>query len=222
MIDIQHLFVKHIYGDHNSSKSVVRAISKLLDELPEQSIGLNVGSGKTNLDVRIKNLELDYAPGIDYIGSVESIPEINNTFDLVISQEVLEHVKEPAVAMSEIKRVLKKNGKCYIQLPFIIGFHPCPNDYWRFTKQGIVALVEASGLKVIEVGETVGSATGFYRVSVEFLSILFSLFIPKAYKIMKALFSLLLYPVKWLDPLLRLSKESERVSGGYYVICIKE
>jgi SAM-dependent methyltransferase len=140
----------------------------------------------------------------------------------VISQEVLEHVKEPAVAMSEIKRVLKKNGKCYIQLPFIIGFHPCPNDYWRFTKQGIVALVEASGLKVIEVGETVGSATGFYRVSVEFLSILFSLFIPKAYKIMKALFSLLLYPVKWLDPLLRLSKESERVSGGYYVICIKE
>ena len=222
MIDIQHLFVKYIYGDHNSSKSVVRAISKLLDELPEQSIGLNVGSGKTNLDVRIKNLELDYAPGIDYIGSVESIPEINNTFDLVISQEVLEHVKEPAVAMSEIKRVLKKNGKCYIQLPFIIGFHPCPNDYWRFTKQGIVALVEASGLKVIEVGETVGSATGFYRVSVEFLSILFSLFIPKAYKIMKALFSLLLYPVKWLDPLLRLSKESERVSGGYYVICIKE
>jgi SAM-dependent methyltransferase len=221
MINIQNLFVKYIYGDHNLSKSVNQAITKLLNELPKKGVGLNVGSGKTNLDSRIKNLELEASENIDYVGSVESIPEVDNTFDLVISQEVLEHVLDPVIAMSEIRRVLKKGGKCYIQLPFIIGYHPCPNDYWRFTKQGIIALVETSEMRVIKVGESVGSATGFYRISVEFFSILFSLLVPKSYKIFKGLFALFLYPVKWLDPLLRLSNEGERVSGGYYIICIK-
>jgi len=210
-----------VYGDHNSSKSVVKAINSLIRELPDHGVGLNVGSGMTNLDTRIKNLELEVAPNIDYVGSVEAIPEVDNTFDLVISQEVLEHVKNPSLAMTEIKRVLKTGGKCYIQLPFTIGYHPCPNDYWRFTKQGLISLIESSGLEVIETGESVGSATGFYRIGVEFFSILLSVVIPKGYKIFKGTFSLLLYPIKWLDPLLRFSKEGERISGGYYVICKK-
>lgn len=221
MINLQYLLVKYVYGDHNSSKSVVGAINSLIRELPDNGIGLNAGSGMTSLDVRIKNLELEAAPNIDYVGSVEAIPEVDNTFDLVISQEVLEHVQNPSLAMTEIKRVLKIGGKCYIQLPFTIGYHPCPNDYWRFTKQGLISLIESSGLEVIEVGESVGSATGFYRIGVEFFSILLSVVIPKGYKIFKGVFSLLLYPIKWLDPLLRFSKEGERISGGYYVICKK-
>ena len=221
MINFRYLFVKYVYGDHNSSKPVVEAINSLIYELPDNGIGLNVGSGMTNLDSRIKNLELEGALNIDYVGSVEAIPEGDNTFDLVISQEVLEHVQNPSLAMAEIKRVLKIGGKCYIQLPFTIGYHPCPNDYWRFTKQGLIYLIESSGLEVVKVGESVGSATGFYRIGVEFFSILLSVMVPKGYKIFKGAFSLLLYPIKWLDPLLRFSKEGERISGGYYVICKK-
>ena len=129
MINFQYLLVKYVYGDHNSSKSVVRAVNSLIDELPNNGAGLNVGSGMTNLDSRIKNLELEAAPNIDYVGSVEAIPEMDSVFDLIISQEVLEHVKSPSLAIIEMRRVLKTGGRCYIQLPFIIGYHPCPNDY---------------------------------------------------------------------------------------------
>ena len=221
MINFQYLLVKYVHGDHNSSKSVVRAVNSLIDELPNNGAGLNVGSGMTNLDSRIKNLELEAAPNIDYVGSVEAIPEMDSVFDLIISQEVLEHVKSPSLAIIEMRRVLKKGGRCYIQLPFIIGYHPCPNDYWRFTKEGLIALIESSGMEVVEVGESVGSATGFYRIGVEFFSILLSVAVPRGYKIFKGIFSLLLYPIKWLDPLLRFSKEGERISGGYYIICKK-
>jgi SAM-dependent methyltransferase len=218
---IKYFFVKFIYADHNNCKAVKSAIEDMLKMIPAEGIGLNIGAGKTNIDPRIKNLEIHDGIGIDYVGSVESIPCEGDKFDIVISQEVLEHVKNPWKAVSEIYRVLKKGGVAYIQLPFIIGFHPCPNDYWRFSKEGIEELILSSDMKIVRTEITVGGATGFYRISVEFFSILFSLIAPSTYKIFKAFFSILLYPIKFLDPLINLSKQRDRVAGGYYIICQK-
>lgn len=218
---IKYLFVKKIYADHNDSKTVRSAINRILEELPVNGKGLNIGAGMTRIDHRIKNMEMQEGPGIDYVGNVESIPLRDGVFDIVISQEVLEHVKNPGKAMSEIRRVLKKGGLAYIQLPFTIGLHPCPHDFWRFSKEGIEALVLSADMQIIESGISVGSATGFYRIAVEFFSILFSLIVPRAYKVFKALFAILLYPIKFLDPLMNLSVERNRIAGGYYIICRK-
>ncbi|MCM8525876.1 MAG: class I SAM-dependent methyltransferase [Lentisphaeraceae bacterium] len=217
----KYLFIKKIYGDHNSNKCVIRAINKVLDSISENGVGLNVGAGKTDIDKRIKKMELAPGNGIDYVGSVENIPEKNDFFDVVISQEVLEHVKNPWKAISEIQRVLKKGGLAYIQLPFTIGFHPCPNDYWRFSQEGIEELIKSTNMEIVERGISAGSATGFYRISVEFFAILFSLPIPPMYKFFKALVSLLLYPVKLLDPIMNLSNQKDRICGGYFIICRK-
>jgi len=218
---IKYFFIKKIYGDHNNSKPVILAVKSMLDKLPAGGVGLNIGSGLTLIDPRVKNMEIFGAVGIDYVGSVEDIPVDADEFDIVICQEVLEHVKNPVQAMSEIRRVLKKGGSAYIQLPFIIGLHPCPNDYWRFSEEGIEELALSVGMTSIESGMTVGPAVGFYRIAVEFFSILFSVFIPPAYKIFKALFAIVLYPIKLLDPLMNLSNERDRIAGGYYLICQK-
>ena len=105
-----------------------------------------------------------------------------------------------------------------MQLPFIIGFHPCPNDYWRFTHEGIQELLERSNFRVSESKMTVGPAVGFYRVLVEFLSICFSLGIPLLYKPLKLTVDILCFPIKLLDPLIMKFKEADRIAGGYYVI----
>ena len=222
MIDrIKYLFVKKIYANHNDSKSVKLAIREVLGNIPDGGVGLNIGSGKTTIDPRVKNMEIFDGPGIDYVGSVEKIPAGNEEFDVIFSQEVLEHVFDPALALKEMFRVLKPGGLLYIQLPFTIGYHPCPHDYWRFTKEGIVALVASTDLKVRDIGVTVGPATGFYRIAVEFFAILLSLIFPSAYKVLKAAFSILLYPIKYLDRLMKLSEQSDRIAGGYYLICEK-
>jgi len=221
MKDLRYSFVKQIYGDHNSSKNVKRVLGALLAEMPSNGLGLNIGAGRTRIDERIKNLEIEDGENIDYVGTAEEIPLEDETVDLVISQEVLEHVKDPRKAMSEIYRILKPSGRLYLQLPFVIGFHPCPNDYWRFTGEGIRQLAEDAGMVVLESGESVGSATGFYRILVEFWSVLFSALVPAFYKPLKALFALLFFPVKWLDPILRLSREGTRIAGGYYVVCAR-
>ena len=221
MKEISYIIVKHIYADHNSSAPVRRVIKKLLSRMPLDGTGLNIGSGRTRIAERILNMEIAPGDGIDLVGSVESIPAVDECYDLVICQEVLEHVRNPSNAMKEIRRVLKTGGSAYIQLPFIIGYHPCPNDFWRFSREGVEALCADAGLEVEETGETVGSATGFYRIAVEFFALIFSLPVSKSYRLFKFLFALILFPIKLLDPLLSLSPQRERISGGFYVVARK-
>ena len=219
--DIKYYFIKTIYGDHNSSNNVKKAIKRVLNDMPENGIGLNVGAGRTSIDPRVKNLEISGGENIDYVGKAESIPLSENSLDLIICQEVLEHTEDFKAALHEMYRVLKPGGQLYLQTPFIIGYHPCPNDYWRFTNEGINSIVLEANFKIIDNGESVGVATGFYRIGVEFFSILFSLIVPLLYKPLKAIFAFLFYPIKWLDSILSFSKESYRISGGFYIICKK-
>jgi SAM-dependent methyltransferase len=49
---------------------------------------------------------------------IHEIPFSENTFDAVLCNHVLEHVRDDIQAMSEIKRVLKPGGFCILQVPF--------------------------------------------------------------------------------------------------------
>ena len=59
--------------------------------------------------IGIKNVEFKKA-------SVLSLPFKNNSFDFVFSNGVLHHTKNPQKGLNEIIRVLKKNGKSYLNL----------------------------------------------------------------------------------------------------------
>ncbi|MAJ81451.1 MAG: hypothetical protein CMF41_00880 [Legionellales bacterium] len=218
----QYFVVKKIYGDHNESAQVKSAIRRLFLLLPDDFVGLNVGSGKTNLHPNLKNLELSPGNGIDYVGSVTEIPCNKNSFDVVIAQEVLEHVASPSLAIKEISRVLKVGGYLYLQLPFIIGYHPCPNDYWRFTHEGILELLDPKKFKVVEAGMSVGPAVGFYRILVEFIALCLSLGVGFLYKPAKLLSAIFFWPIKLLDSLLIRTIQADRISGGYYIIGLKK
>lgn len=57
-----------------------------------------------------KKFNLDYS-SISFIeGRAESLPFEDNYFDVVILANVLDHVEQPEKALSEIRRVLKKEG----------------------------------------------------------------------------------------------------------------
>lgn len=56
-------------------------------------------------------------PDIEFkVADAHKIPYENETFDTVICTEVLEHVDDPEAVLSEIKRVLKKDGWAVIEL----------------------------------------------------------------------------------------------------------
>ena len=63
----------------------------------------------------MSEFQADEAYDITYIDVADS------TFDLVICYHVLEHVENDHKAMQEIFRILKKDGRAYIQTPFKQG-----------------------------------------------------------------------------------------------------
>lgn len=214
-------FVGLVYADHNRSGPVRRALTSALATLPADGFALNVGAGRTRIDPRVRNLDIFEGPHIDYVGQAEAIPLPDASVDLVITQEVLEHVADPFKAIAEIHRVLKPGGTLYLQLPFVIGYHPGPTDFWRFTREGMTRLIEIAGLQCKEFGVAVGASTGFYRVAVEYFAILLSVPLPFLYMPLKAAFALLLYPIKLLDALTAHSKQTDRIAGGYYIVARK-
>lgn len=61
---------------------------------------------------------------------IHAIPFPENTFDVVLCNHVLEHVRDDIQAMREIHRVLKPNGFAILQVPFFnpVGDHTFSDD----------------------------------------------------------------------------------------------
>jgi SAM-dependent methyltransferase len=137
---------------------------------------------------------------------------------LAFSQETMEHVADPFQAVREMGRVLGPNGVLYLQVPFVLGYHPDPDDYWRFTHTGVQRLIEQSGLRCERVEPTLAAGTGLHRILVEFLAGLAARLVPRAYLPTKGVMAILLYPVKWLDGWLIKGTERDRIAGGYFGI----
>lgn len=50
------------------------------------------------------------------IADAHKLPYKNNSFDMVVCTEVIEHLNNPEIALGEIHRVLEKDGKCIIEV----------------------------------------------------------------------------------------------------------
>ncbi len=126
----------------------------LLDRVQGPGLALDLGSGTSpyrasveRLGFELRTLDLTRETEPDYLGTAESTGLEDSMFDLVICTQVLEHVADPWEAGLEIQRILRPGGRAILTMPHVWFFHPHPHDYWRFTQEGVVRLVEASGMQ---------------------------------------------------------------------------
>jgi SAM-dependent methyltransferase len=215
---IKCIYVRHVYADHNDSTIVKKKLSEILKRQDENAKIINIGSGNSRIDKRIINIDVQDGPQVDIVADAKDIKLPDNSVDLIISQETFEHIRKKNIALNECYRILKKNGLIYLQVPFTIGFHDGPEDFWRFSKDGIEEFLLNKNFEIIEKNVTTGSAVGFYRIAVEFFSIIFSGPIHFLYKPLKGIFALILFPIKFLEFWTKLSVENDRIAGGYYII----
>ncbi len=120
-----------------------------------KTLDLGAGSAKYRGIIKPKTSEyiaFDMVPGknIDIVGDVLNVPFEAETFDTVISTQVLEHVEKPWVMVKEIYRILKKDGICILTAPFMCPYHADPHDYFRYTEEGIRSLFENENFEIIE------------------------------------------------------------------------
>ncbi|HOZ56497.1 MAG: bifunctional 3-demethylubiquinone-9 3-methyltransferase/ 2-octaprenyl-6-hydroxy phenol methylase [Parcubacteria group bacterium ADurb.Bin316] len=74
-------------------------------------------------------------PGVDVICGIEEAVNRfgKDSFDLVVSNELLEHVKDWRLGISNIKNLVKPGGKVLITTrSYGFAYHGYPCDYWRY------------------------------------------------------------------------------------------
>ncbi len=91
-------------------------------------------------------------PGILYVGPAEELGAPDASFDVALSTQMLEHARDPLRCIAEMRRVLKPGGLALISTHGVWPYHPVPQDYWRWTHEGLRTLVaDAGGLEVLEI-----------------------------------------------------------------------
>ena len=109
----------------------------------------------------------------DIVFDCHQIPFVNDSFDLVIAGQVLEHTFKPWVVAKEMERIVKTNGNILIEIPFNFPYHSPPYDFFRFTFTGLRSLFTKCNLNEFEVTEGNASTVAVYNA--QFLLELFSL-----------------------------------------------
>lgn len=99
---------------------------------------------------------IDVAPrGEDrptWVGDIMAMPQVpDGRYDCVVSHQVLEHLPRPWRALAEFHRVLRPGGQIVISVPHLSRRHELPHDYFRFTQEGLGALLADAGFVDVDV-----------------------------------------------------------------------
>ncbi|MCP3875292.1 MAG: class I SAM-dependent methyltransferase [Desulfobacteraceae bacterium] len=174
--------------------------------------------GKTILSSAI-NLELVRGDVVNVVGDGGNLPFGDNYFDLVIAQAVLEHVRYPGIIIQEMERVLSPDGFTYIEVPFLQPFHAYPNDYQRYTIQGLE--IQCEIFKRVDSGMACGPSSTVAWILIDYFSLLFSFNNDVLYTVFNILFRWILSPLKYLDLLLNRFDRSTGLASGVYFMGTK-
>jgi len=120
--------------------------------------------GAFNVNGSFKSILLPYEPK-SYLGvDMTDVPDVDevcdacaliekfgeNKFDIVVSAEMLEHVKFWKEAIHNIKGICKPGGKIMLTTrSFWFPYHGCPEDFWRFEAEDMIHIFSDCIIKAV-------------------------------------------------------------------------
>lgn len=169
---LQHLLPPFVrdYVLHFES-SIKRAVSELAAKLPVGARVLDAGAGEgkysgffrdhryCGVDFAMGDADWDYS-GLGAVADLLALPFRDESFDACLNIVTLEHVRDPAGALREINRTLRRGGRLLLIVPQDWEVHQSPHDYFRFTRYGVRYLLGNAGFTEIEIHP----AGGYFRL----------------------------------------------------------
>ena len=134
---------------------------------PVLDVGTSTG---TNLRM-LKSLGFESVTGVDLspeavrycdqkglgsvrIGDACALPFDDNTFELALATDIIEHVDDDALALSELHRVLAKNGRVIMTVPAFPSLWGLQDEIAhhkrRYRYRSLLGVVERTGFTVLE------------------------------------------------------------------------
>jgi len=119
---------------NEETESFVRALNYLAFDVLEIS-------GERWKNFGFKSYKSTSYPAYDFCGN----PLECGHYDLVVAEQVLEHVCDPGRAIQNAYSMLRDGGWLLVTTPFLIKLHQKGQDYWRWAEEGLKMLIVKNG-----------------------------------------------------------------------------
>lgn len=134
-------------GEHWVRIVMNREIESYLTGLAPSGLSAVEISGRGREPIGWKSFTSTEYPSFDLLQ-----PADIGRFDVVICEQVLEHVRDPWRAMRSLFDLCAPGGHVVVGTPFMLRLHREPKDYWRFTPDGLREMAVAAGFESVAVG----------------------------------------------------------------------
>jgi len=130
-------------------------LERELRDLPRDFVLLDIGAGQSDfgeLTQNFKTCAVDFYPypGIHVVCNLEEkLPFQDESADIILLTNVLEHMREPNQLLKECYRILKPGGILLGTVPFLIQVHQRPYDFYRYTDLNLKYLFEKHSFQEI-------------------------------------------------------------------------
>lgn len=101
------------------------------------------------LDINLENADNIFNENHIISNKEYEYPFENDTYDIVVSGNVIEHVKKIWIWTKELNRIIKPNGFIITINPVSWPFHLAPIDCWRIYPDGAKALFEDAKFTIL-------------------------------------------------------------------------
>lgn len=148
--------------------SILKINTEIGKTLPYRGRVVDLGCGTAPYKEFILKIADEYV-GVDWEKSIHNqanidvvadlckpLPFEDNYADTVCSFQVIEHLSEPALFLSECFRICKPGGQIFLTSPFMWHTHEEPYDFFRYTRFGLEHLLGKNGFTDIEIKENTG------------------------------------------------------------------
>ena len=156
------------------------------------------------------------------VSDADKLPFRPNSFDKVISVNSFYYFNKPFNVIESIHRILRKNGKFVLVLPFFYPIHDAPDDKYRFTEHGLRAMLE--GRFKVEKLEAIGGVFSLPSVLLHSLIKGIPLLFPKGIRGFVQALAYVLWPfylIAQLFGILDVLDRTKRYPTYYFVVAGK-
>lgn len=103
---------------------------------------------KTEDGTTIEASDLSISP-IDF--EKDALPYASGSIDTALMCNILEHIYHHQHLLGEARRTLRPKGELIGFVPFWVGYHPDPHDYFRYTHEALSLMLTEAGFEDIKI-----------------------------------------------------------------------
>lgn len=191
-------------------------VARFVRELPDGARWIDLGAGGRRLRDDVLRVDRHFGQPVEVLADGHHLPFSGSSLHAVVSTGTLEHVAEPTRVLGESWRVLRDGGLVYLEVPFLQGYHADPDDYWRFTQNGLRLLLQQNGFEVQDSGSHMGPASAVCWIVSEVIASAFGQGALRRVGLLAG--RCLVWPFKFLDYALMALPASSKVASGVWAV----